>query len=75
LAKDVLAALRARYPKVTFVLVPGLEFPDAQKLGLTFVQQVRPALDSASQMNTDLAMSEVLKALGIEREPLAGADV
>jgi len=71
LARDVLAELRVRYPKVTFVLVPGLTFPDPQKLGLARLYQVDPPLDKALQMATDLAIGRVLGALGL-KHPDAG---
>ena len=72
LARDVLDPLRAQYPKVTLVLVSGLEFPDAGQLGLTHLQQVMPALDAASEQSGDLFISTALTALGLTREDDAG---
>jgi TIR domain len=72
LARDVLDQLRVQYPKVTLVLVSGLDFPDAGQLGLLHLQQVTPPLDAASEQSGDLFISSALTALGLTREDDAG---
>jgi hypothetical protein len=74
LAGDVLGQLRQRYPRVTFVLVAGREFPDAAQLGLADLQQVIPPLDDTSEEQADLFIGRIYTALGLTRTEETGDD-
>jgi hypothetical protein len=66
--RDVLAALRRRFPMVTLVLLSGAAFPDVEALGLPETVLVHPSLEEGEE---SLAMTQIgyLQRLARVRHP------
>jgi TIR domain-containing protein len=57
--KGVLDALRQKYPSVTFVVLPGEEFPNRTELGLAALELIRPRLTPEAERDGRRFMRQV----------------
>jgi TIR domain len=67
--REVVEALRQRFPSVTFVLLSGRSFPDREALGLPAIELIRPELSGEDEEDAIATVFEVRRLAGLN-EPI-----
>jgi TIR domain len=68
--REVVEALRQRFPSVTFVLLSGRSFPDREALGLPGIELIHPGLNEEDEEDAIATVFEVRRLAGLNEPTL-----